>query len=380
MRRSPAFSAKLLETRHHGGVKETVLGVMDDSLQCFGEVPEYHDPVDLDTGPVELKAGFVLDGRFEIIEALSRGGMATLYKARDHEGDGVLVVIKMPHRRFESDPAYFERFLREEEVGLKLRHPSIVRFVPVTGRKSRPYLVTEYVKGCTLAHLMKATRPVPERDALKIASALCAAVGSLHETGVVHRDLKPGNIMICTDRRMRLLDFGLAQMHGFRRITVVGGARVIGTPEYMSPEQVRNARFDHRTDIYSIGVILYEMLTGTIPFANENAWVAMSDRVTGDPPAPRSVQPEISPEAEEIVLRAMRRNPVDRYADAAAMKADLDSPASVRLTGLSRSLRKPTWRMSLEGTPVIAGVSIAAGFIAVQTALFLFLRHHFSGH
>ena len=147
----------------------------------------------------------------------------------------------------------------------------------------------------------------------------------MHDRGVIHRDLKPGNIMICCDGTLRLMDFGIASDAAARRITLSGFTSAIGTPDYMAPEQVRNTATDERTDIYTLGAVLYEMLTGSTPFPNDNPWVTMNNRVHGDPPAPRKLNPLLSPQAEEIVLHAMQRDPADRYQSVAEMKADLDA-------------------------------------------------------
>ncbi len=347
-----------------------------DTVESCHDVPERHDAVD-QSAPSEFKPGYVLDARFVIGETLSRSGMATIYQARDSYHNDDLVAIKVPHLRYESDPNFFSRFQREEEIGRGLDHPFLLKFIP-TGKKSRPYLVTEYLRGCTLAHLLDAIRPLPEKDALKIASLLCEALQYMHEHGVVHRDLKPGNIMICRDRTLRVMDFGIATATAARRITLSGFTPMLGTPDYMAPEQVKNKRTDERTDVYGLGTILYEMLTGVVPFENENPWVALNDRVTGDPPAPRKLNPKLSPQAEEIVLHALQRNPDDRYPTAAAMKAELDASSEVAVTGYCDRLQAPRWRMSLEGTPVIAGTVVAVVFIVLQIILFLALRHSFA--
>jgi len=344
-----------------------------DQLTCFPDVPEYHDPVEPTFAP-ELRAGQVLDGRFVIGGPLSRSGMATIYQAQDALNHHEIVAVKVPHLRYEANPTFFSRFQREEEIGRKLNHPFLVKFIPVE-KKSRPYIVTEYLRGCTLAHLLNAMRPLPEKDALRIASLICEALQHMHERGVIHRDLKPGNLMICRDRTLRLMDFGIASSADSRRITLHVGTATMGTPEYMSPEQVKNERGDERSDIYCLGAVLYEMLTGVVPFQHENCWVSMSNRVTGDPISPRKLNPDLSPQAEEIILHAMQRNPADRYSTAAAMKAELDAPQTVRVTGYCDRLRAPRWRLSLRETPVIAGTLLALGFLSLQVLAFLVLRH-----
>src|SRR5262249_27166950 len=239
--------------------------------------------------------------------------MATIFKAEDLHNHGEIVAVKVPHLKYEADPNFFSRFEREEEIGRQLDHPFILKFLPVA-KKSRPYIVTEYLRGCTLNHFLAPGRPRSEKDALAIASLVCDAVQHMHERGVIHRDLKPGNIMVCRDRTIRIMDFGIATASASRKITISSRlASPLGTPEYMAPEQVKNERTDERTDIYSLGVILYEMLTGVLPFQHENCWISMSKRVTGDPVAPRKLNPAISRQAEEIVLHAMQRNPDDRY-------------------------------------------------------------------
>jgi len=343
---------------------------LKDVPSCL-DVPEHRDVLEPTFAP-ELRAGFVLDGRFVLGEPISRSGMAVIYTARDRVQNRV-VAIKIPHLKYESDPAFFSRFQREEQIGESLYHTFILRFIPVQ-KKSRPYIVTEYLQGCTLARIIELKRPLPEGDALKIASLICEAVEYLHSQGVVHRDLKPGNVMICRDGTLRLMDFGVASADGMRRITIAGISSVMGTPEYMAPEQVLNKKLDERTDIYALGVVLYEMLTGVLPFANEDTWLAMNHRVTGDPIAPRKLNPNLSPQAEEIVLHAMQRDPADRYPNVATLKAELDAPDRVSVTGYCDRLSAPRWRIGFRETPVIAGTLLGLGFLTSQVLLFLLLR------
>lgn len=346
-----------------------------EQVPCCREVPEHHDPVD--TAGAPFQPGHVLDGRFLITEVLSRSGMGTIFKAEDKQDGNRIVALKVPHLEFESDPNFFSRFQREERIGLELNHPFILKFIPVEN-KSRPYIVTEYLKGCTLEHMLKAMRPLPEKDALKLAGLICEALQHMHDHGVIHRDLKPQNVMICCDRTIRIMDFGIARDDVSRRITHVGNSSSMGTPDYMAPEQVKGKRADKRTDIYNLGALLYEMLTGQLPFQNDNPWAALNARVTGDPMAPRKLNPELSAQAEEIVLRALQRNPSDRYATAAAMQAEIDTIEQVRVTGLADRLQEPMpWSPNLFQRPWILALAMLAPLaIGILILSFLLIRRH----
>ena len=346
-----------------------------DQVSFCREVPEHHDPVD--TAGAPFQPGHVLDGRFRISELISRSGMATIFKAEDIENSNQLVVLKVPHLEFESDPNFYSRFQREERIGLELKHPYILKFLPAEN-KSRPYIVTEYLKGCTLEHMLKAMRPLPEKDALKIASLVCDALQAMHDHGVIHRDLKPQNIMICCDGTIRVMDFGLARDTVTRRITQAGNSMSMGTPDYMAPEQVQGKRADKRTDIYNLGALLYEMLAGVVPFQDDNPWAALNARVTGDPVAPRKLNPDLSAQAEEIVLRALQREPTARYGSAAAMKAEIDNVELVRVTGLADRLQEPTpWTPGLFQRPwVLATAMLAPLALGILFVSLLLVRRH----
>jgi serine/threonine protein kinase len=346
-----------------------------DEVTCCQEVPEHHDQVD--PAGVPFKPGQLLDGRFSITEVLSRSGMGTIFKAEDKQNANRAVALKVPHLEYESDPNFYSRFQREERIGLELNHPFILKFIPVEN-KSRPYIVTEYLKGCTLEHLLKAMKPLPEKDALKLAGLICEALQHMHDHGVIHRDLKPQNVMICCDGTIRIMDFGIARDEVSRRITHIGNSSSMGTPDYMAPEQVKGKRADYRTDIYNLGALLYEMLTGQLPFQDENPWAALNARVTGDPIAPRKINPELSAQAEEIVLRALQREPADRYASAAAMKAELDTAEHVRVTGLADRLQAPgAWKPSLSQRPwALAAALLGPLAVALVVLLVLLLRRH----
>src|SRR5262249_459552 len=228
---------------------------------------------------------------------------------------------------------------REEEIGKLLDHPGILKITPVE-QKSRPYIVMEYVKGQTIERLMQTVGLLPIPDTLKIASRICDALQYMHERGVIHRDLKPSNIILCDDGSLRIMDFGIAKNEAMRRITFGGFSPTMGTPDYMAPEQIKGKRGDERTDIYSLGAILYEMFTGQVPFQGPNVYAVMNARLVGDPPAPRTLNPEVPPAVEEIILDDMERDPSKRYHSASAMKAELDAPETVQIIDRHKRLRR----------------------------------------
>ena len=323
----------------------------------------------------EIQPGQVLDERFEITDLIKRSGMASIFKARDCQTN-LTVAIKVPFMQFESDAATFSRFQREEEIGKLLIHPYILRVYPVEPeKKSRPYIVMEYLQGQTLEALLKEVHPLPERDAAQIASRICEALEYMHSRQVVHRDLKPQNIMICNDGTIRIMDFGIAKSLKMRRITFVGFSPSMGTPDYMAPEQVKGKRGDQRTDIYALGAMLYEMTTGRTPFEGENPYAVMNARVSGDPVAPRKVNPKLSQAMEEIILHAMERDPANRYPSAAAMKAELDDYEKVELVERFRRLREPQpWKNHFRQLPLILVFVLLQ--IVLGLAMFWYFKHH----
>ena len=290
-------------------------------------------------------AGQILDGRFRLIEQIGRGGMATIFKAEDLADSSRLVVVKVPLPIFAGGGGSWSFFQQEEAIGRRLDHPLVLRFVPLAADKRRSYVTTEYVPGRTLADHLKERGVLPESEALRLASQLCTALDYLHGAGIVHYDLKPANVMVCPDGTIRLIDFGMAHQVLRSRFALAAAPPAIGSSGYVAPEQARRKRGRPSVDIYGVGTILYEMLTGAPPFVDDDAFAVTSARQVGDPPSPAVANPALTPQAEEIVLRALRRDPGERYPSAASMKADLDHPERVHVSGLRDRLQPPTaWR------------------------------------
>jgi serine/threonine-protein kinase len=195
----------------------------------------------------------------------------------------------------------------------------------------------------------------------------------MHDHEVVHRDLKPENIMICNDGSIRIMDFGIAKFEGQRRLTFGGFTPTMGTPDYMAPEQVKGKRGDPRTDIYSLGAIIYEMLTGNPPFEGANPFLIMNARLSGDPVPPRQVNPNISPQAEELIMHAMARNPADRYPDARVMQAELNHPEAIKVTGRADRAVKP---VITNGIWTSIKLYVYCAVVPIALVLFFLIKQH----
>jgi serine/threonine-protein kinase len=258
---------------------------------------------------------------YRIDSVVARSGMASIFRGVDLR-DGKAVAIKVPHPEMESDPVLFDRFQREQEIGKAMDHPGVMK-VFADDDRSRVYMVMEWVEGRLLREIMGAQRKLPTERAVRIALGISDALGYIHGHGVVHRDLKPENVMVDEDDRVKLIDFGIAGQAGSRRLTFAKLSQVMGTPDYISPEQVKGKRGDGRSDLYALGVMFYEMLTGKTPFVGSNAFAIMNERLLNHPVPPREVDPKISPELQEVIYRALERDPKSRYATAKEFAWDL---------------------------------------------------------
>jgi serine/threonine protein kinase len=289
--------------------------------------------------------------------------MASIFRGTDMR-TGRTVAIKVPHPEMESDPVFFERFHREAEIGKSLDHPGVMK-VMADDDRSQIYMVMEWVEGRLLRQLLAEQGKLPAERAVRIAVAICEALDYIHRHGVVHRDLKPENIMIDAEDRIKLIDFGIAAKAGARRLTFAKLSQVMGTPDYISPEQVKGKRGDGRSDIYALGVMLYEMLTGKTPFVGPNPFAIMNDRLLNHPVPPREIDPSISPELQEVIYRAMERDPKNRYSTAHEFAWDLQHLDKV---GVSERPELHEWKK--RRTPWIRRVLFYAMLALIPVVIF----------
>jgi len=273
---------------------------------------------------------------FRIEAFVVRTRMTTIYRATDLR-TGQLVAIKIPHPELECDPSFYSRFQREIAIGKKLKHPRVVQMVD-SSDMDQLCIVMEWVDGRFLREILTKEGKLSVERATRIAIGVCESLEYIHRQGVVHRDLKPENIMVGEDDGSKLIDFGISASEGMRRLTFSKFSNAMGTPDYISPEQIKRKRNDGRSDVYALGIILHEMLTGQTPFDGPNPFAVMNDRLVNDPPSAREINPDISAQMQEILYRAMERDPENRFAGAREFAAALANPESIEI--IDRSARK----------------------------------------
>ena len=268
----------------------------------------------------------LLSNRYELGETLGYGGMSEVHKGRDVRL-GRDVAVKVLRADLARDPQFQERFRREAQNAAALNHPAIVA-VYDTGETRvdfgpLPYIVMEYVDGRTLRDMVKTEGPLPGKRAMEVMADVCAALDFSHRHGIVHRDVKPANVMITKTGAVKVMDFGIARAVHDGQAAVTQTAAVIGTAQYLSPEQARGEAVDARSDVYAAGCVLFELLTGEPPFTGDSPVAVAYQHVREDPKPPSALNPRVTPALDAIVLKAMSKGPANRYQSAAEMRADL---------------------------------------------------------
>uniref|UniRef100_E6Q0G1 Putative Non-specific serine/threonine protein kinase n=1 Tax=mine drainage metagenome TaxID=410659 RepID=E6Q0G1_9ZZZZ len=318
-----------------------------------------------------FETGQELD-HYRIDAPVAESGMASIFRATDLR-DGRRVAIKIPHFAMESDPALYDRFKREEEIGATLNHPNVMRIFS-GGERSRVYMVMEWVEGRLLRQVLSQERKLPPERAITITLDILKALDYIHKHGVVHRDLKPENVMIDDHDGIKLIDFGIASKEGTKRLTYAGFTQALGSPDYISPEQVKGKRGDVRSDLYSIGVMLYEMLSGRTPFTGPTPLAVMNDRLINHVLPPREAEPSISPQLQEVLYRALERDPRNRYPSAHAFALDLEHLDQVGVADRAE-LRDWKKRRSMWSRKVFYYASLALLPFLLFLVMLLLARH-----
>ena len=278
--------------------------------------------------PDEVREGELVDGRYRILRRLGAGGMADVWLAEDQHLQRE-VALKVLHRRFSQDQQFIARFQREAEAAAALQHPNIVSVYDRGEVEGLNYIAMQYVQGATLKQLIdRGLEPV---QAAELVRQVLEAARAAHRRGIVHRDLKPQNVIVDAEGKAHVADFGIARA-GVSEITQTGS--VMGTPHYLSPEQAQGFEVTAVSDLYSIGVILYEALTGRVPFEGESAVAVAMKQVSQTPQLPSSINPRVTPALDAVVMRALAKEPGERFQNADAFIAALDR--AMREPGVGR--------------------------------------------
>jgi eukaryotic-like serine/threonine-protein kinase len=305
----------------------------------------------------------LLGGRYELDGIVGRGGMAEVYRARDIRLDRI-VGVKTLRDDLARDQTFQARFRREAQSAASLNHPSIVAVYDtgedMVGPTPVPYIVMEYVDGKTLRELLREDRRLLPERALEITDGVLRALDYSHRNGIVHRDIKPGNVMLTRAGDVKVMDFGIARAVSDAQATMTQTAQVIGTAQYLSPEQARGERVDARSDLYSTGCLLYELLTGRPPFTGDSPVAIAYQHVRENPVPPSRVDPEIPAWADSIVLKAMAKDPGDRYQSAAEMRAGIKRERFGRSVQVQEAAAAPRSSAAAPVSPVDLGAPVSA--------------------
>jgi serine/threonine-protein kinase len=312
------------------------------------------------------KGEFVYD--YEIVEPLGSGAICQTYKAVGPNGK--FVTMKFPSLAMVGDASTYEHFLREAKIGKQLVHPAIPRTISLFENCEAPCLILEYIEGHTLRSILADHAPFSLEEASWITRQLASALIYLHNHGVYHRDLKPENVLLDSTGRVHIIDFGIALLEGARRVTWRNLSDVLGTPDYISPEQIQGKRGDARSDLYSLGIMFYEMLTGAVPFSGENATAVMNQHLTVAAGLPSKINPAIPPNIDAIIMKSIRKDPKERYQTAESYLDDLKNYKELDTSNFPTKKEKVTGVVTNRQIWVFSGL-IALGFIVITGIIIL---------
>ena len=324
-----------------------------------------------------IQPGTNLDG-FEIKEVIGHGAFSDVYLAVDPEGRQV--VLKCPHDAIMGDTSTFDRFRRELEIAKKLDHPGIQHSYDLGAHRSRPYLVMEYVEGETLRGLLNREKRLPTARAIVLTQQLAEAMAYAHSQGVYHRDLKPENLLITPEGRLVVTDFGIALLSGARRLTWRWLTSTVGTPDYMAPEQIQGKRGDARTDIYAIGIMLFEMLAEHVPWEGDNPLAVMQQHLSAPLPDLHAINSSVLPPLEAIVRKCLRKDPDERYQDAGELLHDLQHWQDLDLSGFNFAAESSLAPPSDKGLYLVIAALSVGFLVAAAAATYLYYLLSHAGH
>ncbi|MFI0712861.1 protein kinase [Streptomyces inhibens] len=295
----------------------------------------------------------LLGQRYELVEQLGRGGMGTVYRAVDRRLRRT-VAVKTLSAELALQPEFLSRFQREAHAAAALNHPGVATVHDVGedagGGSAEPFLVMEYVEGRTLSQVLNEGR-LPVAQALDIAGQVLEALEHSHRHAIVHRDIKPANVMLTGTGKIKVVDFGIAKALSEMATRLTGTGVAVGTPAYLAPEQIRGGESDHRTDLYAVGCLLYELLTGRPPYTGDSPFSVMHQHLAAEPVPPSQLRPELPPAVDAVIVRALRKDRQDRFSEASAMKAALDGASRV---APAAPVRTPTTLDPMAGSPARA--------------------------
>jgi serine/threonine-protein kinase len=338
---SMEFAKKLQERLEN---LETLICRLDSEMNyrlerslSAGNIVTSNDPLGSSQMPTTfMNVTSALESRYQILKELGRGGMGIVYQAYDKQlKEQVAIKILSPLLSHDSDA--LERMKREVSAARRVTHPNVIRIHDISELNGLHFVSMEYFEGTNLKDYIRKNGALSLMEAYNIAAQICEALETAHRQGVVHRDLKSQNVIVNPLKQVKIIDFGLARSLHLEGMTASG--LIMGTPEYMAPEQVSGKKVDERADIYSLGVILYELMTGRVPFTGDSAIAVGFKQLKEDPPMPREVNPAILPEMEAVILKALAKDPLSRYQSVSEFRLGLEETVAAPVSEGTRKKR-----------------------------------------